>query len=502
MFLELFIKKKLDWRGEMNLLAKKLHDENKVYHFWTTSDTVLLAVSGGVDSMALLDAFSKIPIEERPNFAVLHVHHHLRKEADVDCKLVQQFCMTQNIPFYVQHWDKELHPDSNLEAAARNFRYQFFDDKMNEFTAAVLLTAHHADDQMETILMRLTRGSTLNGVAGIKKERLFGSGKLVRPLLDVQKDELYEYCKKYQVPYIEDATNAGEEFTRNRFRNQITPLIKKENTKAAQHFNEFSVELQALLEVAKPIIKKAFRNCFKQKDDIWFLEIPLFLTLTHGMRYLLLSYFLQEVWLQSGTSFRKSHVDDILELIEGVTPQATLNVSGGKVERRYEVLYFKKNALSKHGKDTDEKNFQTYLAEIELNQWLELPFNGKIGLFLYSEPNVSHPSLLGTHWVRVEEGVPYPLHVRYWQAGDRIRMNKNAPFTKKVSRIFIDRKIPQEKRAQAIVVTDAEDRILWIPGFAHSIWVSKGNGIMEVQNKDTREQQKMIVHKNYNEVTE
>lgn len=485
----------------MNLLVNKLQEENNVFHFWTSSDTVLLAVSGGVDSMALLDAFSKLPAEERPNFAVLHVQHHLRKEAEEDCELIQDFCSTRKIPFYVQHWEKQLHPDSNIEATARDFRYQFFAKKMKDLLATVLLTAHHADDQIETILMRLTRGSTLSGIAGIKKERAFGSGKLIRPLLNIQKEELYEYCQKYQVPYTEDATNEKNEFTRNRFRNEIIPLIKKENKKTAQHFNEFSEELQALLEVAKPVVQEAFESCFQQKKDVWSLEISLFLKYTQAMRYLLLSYFLQEQWLQVGISFRKSHVVDILDMIEGSTPQATLNVSNGNVERRYGVLYFKKNNVSNIEKSNEKKLFQTYLEEIDLNEWLELPFNGKIGLFLYNEAILTHLSFPSTLWVWIDEEISYPLLVRYWQAGDRIRMNKEAPFTKKVSRIFIDQKVPQEKRRTAIIVTDANGEILWIPEYAHSIWVSKGNEIVEIK-ENNQEQRKIIMTTNYEEVTE
>lgn len=485
----------------MNQLAKRLQEENASFRFWNPSDTVLLAVSGGVDSMALLDAFSQIPDEERPLFAVLHVHHHLRLEADDDYALLQQFCFQRNIPLYVKHWERELHPSSNLEAAARTFRYQFFEEKMEKLNAGVLLTAHHADDQMETILMRLTRGSTLPGIAGIKKVRPFGSGKLVRPLLGLEKAELYTYCEEHQVPYLEDATNEGGEFTRNRFRNQITPLMKKENTRAAHHFNEFSVELQALLEVASPLVEEAFHKCFKQNGKEWFLEIPLFLRLTFGMRRLLLSYFLHEIWSKEGVSFRKSHVDDILEMIEGTVPQATLVVSGGKVKKRYELLYFQTSSLFDGGKDTRKAGTKTYFSEIVLNQWLELPFNGKIGLFSHNEQADYHSSLPVLRWVRIEEGVSYPLHVRFWQPGDRIRLNKQAPFTKKVSRIFIDQKIPQEKRKQALIITDSENKILWVPGYASSIWVSEGNGEKILHGTDDQRQYKVIVYKD-DEVTE
>ena len=328
----------------MNQLVKTIQEENEKFHFWTPSDTVLLAVSGGVDSMALLDAFSKIADDGRPSFSVVHVQHHLRSEADEDCALVQDFCDARKIPFYVKHWELTLHPKSNVEAAARSFRYQFFQEKMQELGATALLTAHHADDQMETILMRLSRGSTLKGIAGIQKERAFGTGKLIRPLLDLSKEELYTYCKEEGVSYLEDLTNADNEFTRNRFRNRIIPLIKKENSKASTHFNEFSQDIQDLLEVSLPIIQKEYKKCFEKQTDVWLLHVPMFLSLPVSMRRLLVGYFLQEVWTPLGVSFRRSHVNKIMKMAEGTTPQMSLNISGGKVQRSYETIYFKANS--------------------------------------------------------------------------------------------------------------------------------------------------------------
>lgn len=482
----------------MNPLVKRLQEENAVGRFWQSSDTVLLAVSGGVDSMALLDAFHRLPEEEKPSLQVLHVHHHLREEAEQDCETVRDYCFLHRIPFQVRHWEPHLHPESNLEAAARAFRYHFFEKQMEEQKAAVLVTAHHADDQMETILMRLTRGSTLSGYAGIRKERPFGPGKLVRPFLRVEKPELYDYCQKYQVPYCEDRTNQTLAYTRNRYRHQVIPMLKKENEQAAAHFSDFSDDLQSLLDIALPVVEESFSVCFKKVATGWQLTIPNFTKMSTKMQQVLIGFFLQEFWSKEGVSFQRSHVQAILSLIAATQPQAELTLSGGKVRKRYERLYFDSRTNSQEEK-TDLSAKTTYLAEMDLNEWLELPFNGKIGLFSYKEARTFCQLPTDTEWVYLEEGIKYPLYVRFWQSGDRIRLNKKAPFTKKISRIFIDKKIPREERTKAVIVADAEGTILWVPGHACSIWVAgeKETKLLK-DKKNTKE--KVICFTNNDEV--
>ena len=163
----------------------RLCKELERQQLWDKESRLLLAVSGGADSMALLGLVQQLPPEWQPQFAVVHVHHHLREESDEEFRMVQDYCQSQRIPFFAEHWSEESHPKSNLEMAAREFRYAFFADMMEKWPATHLATAHHADDQLETILMRLVRGSTLKGISGIAMTRTFGPGQLVRPLLVV-----------------------------------------------------------------------------------------------------------------------------------------------------------------------------------------------------------------------------------------------------------------------------------------------------------------------------
>ena len=439
----------------MKSLVETIQMQNQRYKYWKPTDLLAIAVSGGADSMALLHALTQLPDEERPHLLALHVHHHLRESATKDWQLVEKYCQLQAIPLVVSHWQN--HPESNIEAAARQFRYEFFAREMKNHEAKILLTGHHGDDQVETILMRLTRGSTLEGFAGMKRQRSFANGLLVRLLLDFEKEQLYDYCINNGVPYREDETNQTTEYARNRYRHQILPLLKQENRKATAHFNQFSEELLDLLTIAEPMIENCFNQVFEKKSKQWVLSIPLFLKQKEAMQRLILTYFLTQVWV---LPTQRQHVEKILHLLKGDKPQASLSFSGGVAKRRYDLILFEPQKKEK----AMVKPFQ---AEIHLNEWLDLPFNGRIGLFLSKKQLVTEESVF---YMKPTE-VVLPLIIRYWQPGDVIQLNKKRPFTKKISRILIDGKVPIEKRERVWVITDYTGKVLWVPDYATSMWL-------------------------------
>ncbi|MDE1548067.1 tRNA lysidine(34) synthetase TilS [Jeotgalibaca caeni] len=433
---------------------------------WARDDVVLLALSGGVDSMALLDLFLQLTPEERPQIIALHVHHHLREEANLDCQFVEEYCSTRDVPFVVKHWEPDIHPATNIESAARQFRYAFFAEQMEALDAKVLVTAHHADDQMETILMRLTRGSTLEGYAGIQKKRPFHTGVLIRPLLHLEKESLYTYCEKRDVPFREDHTNQEMTYTRNRFRQNLLPPIKSENRQASKHFQEFSEDLNDLLEVAMPVIEAAYHRSFTGSVGKWTLAISTFQEETEVVQRFVLGYFLQQIWQREGVSFQRSHIRELQHLIKSSSPQSELVFAGGIVRKRYDKLFF----LPKKRAQQTKLDFEQELTQ---NEWLELPFNGKIGLFSINDKNVENSAHhKEAYYIRMTPS-QLPLSIRKWRAGDRISLNRKASFTKKVSRLFIDRKLPQEVRDQTLVLEDATGTILWVVGVAPSVHLAR-----------------------------
>ena len=178
-----------------------------------TTHPVAVAVSGGVDSVCLLHWLVKSGI----TVTALHVNHHLRDAADIEEKYIADLCTRMNIPYKIFHWVGDK-PTTGLEAAARNMRYKFMTDWCNENGIDTLMIAHQADDQIETFLMNLSRGSGINGLAAMSPTSYRDSIKIVRPLLTTFRSELIEYCDKNNIKYFHDEMNDDDNYTRVKIR--------------------------------------------------------------------------------------------------------------------------------------------------------------------------------------------------------------------------------------------------------------------------------------------
>ena len=210
------------------LLAEKVYDFTGKKGLFTEPSTVVVGVSGGADSMALLHVLHTWHIDGLRVIAV-HVHHGLRgEEADRDEALVRTYCAECGIEYVCEHVDvRALAQESGIgvEEAGRRIRYDAFERVRRERNADVIATAHNADDVAETVLMHILRGSGVGGLCGIPAKR----GSIVRPLLDCTRAEIESYCTANHIPYIVDSTNVDATYTRNRVRHQLLPLLRQLN---------------------------------------------------------------------------------------------------------------------------------------------------------------------------------------------------------------------------------------------------------------------------------
>ena len=175
--------------------------------------SMALAVSGGVDSMCLLYWLHEIGVK----FTCLHVNHRLRKEADIETEYVKDVCANLGIPCHIFYWDEEK-PEKGLEAAAREARYKMMTDFCHENSIEYLVTAHQSDDQIETFLMNLSRGSGLYGLSAMLPESERNGIKILRPMLDVSRSEIKKYCEDNNIKYFVDSMNSDEHYTRVKIR--------------------------------------------------------------------------------------------------------------------------------------------------------------------------------------------------------------------------------------------------------------------------------------------
>lgn len=413
---------------------------------------ILLAVSGGVDSIVLYHLLQGIEEERRPQISVAHVNHQLRTGTKEEERFVKNLSEEYHCPFYSYTWTQENHPESGIEEAAREMRYAFFEEVMEAQGIDVLMTGHHQDDQVETILMKLTRGSSLEQLTGIQMSRKFYQGLLVRPLLSFPKQALYRYAQRNAIKYVEDETNQELLYSRNRFRNQIIPLMQEENTQFNRHMEQFSKDLVDLIDIATPVINQTFQQLVSTDESSMSLNVIEFFELEEAMQRAILQKVLETLYEDSKESYKITYIELIREWLDEGDVNTQLDLSGGfLVKRAYNNIVFSK----KNREPFDQT--ETFLIE-EVNQWVRISPTEAIGLFEYTGEDLTDHSLLA------DASIDLPLTIRHREPGDRMTY-AGLNGRKKIKDIFIDEKVPLEERDKAWLMEDAEGEIIWLLGF-------------------------------------
>lgn len=424
---------------------------------------VLLAVSGGVDSIVLLDFMRNIPHSERPQISIAHVNHQLRKEADLEEKFVAEIATKDQLPFYSYQWIKETHPTAGIEEAARNERYSFFKETMNTYQIDYLMTGHHLDDQVETILMRLTRGASLEQLLGIQIEQRIDlenrTGYLIRPLLHFSKEELYQFAKERALEYVEDKSNLELDFTRNRFRNEIIPLLKDENDRFNEHIEQFRSDLSDLIEISEEPIKNTYdKMVYSDKSEIH-LDLQLFSRYSKAMQRSVITKILEKIYQGKAEQYKTNYIKLVCNWLIAGEVNTSLDLIGSYlVEKRYSEAVFMKKSLP-HEKIAAVEPVEFKIETI--NQWVEISPTESIGLF---PKNVEQPKDADIEMDTLlisKDNLHLPLRIRHRKPGDRMSY-KGLSGRKKIKDIFIDDKTLPKEREKAWIIEDNEGAILWL----------------------------------------
>ena len=230
-------------------------DKNKLY---------VIAVSGGIDSMSLLDLL----IKNNYNIVVAYVNHNMRKDTYKDEELVENICRKNNIR--LEKIKFNYSKDSNFHDEAHNFRYNFFKKICKKYNTNNIITAHHGDDLIETILIKIFRGSNLYGYSGFEKIETKDNYTYYKPLLEYSKEDIKEYARKNNIEYLEDSTNLEDHYLRNRIRHHILPLIKKETNinKFIEYSNILKESFNYIRNKSKQIVNNLTLDEFLKQDDI------------------------------------------------------------------------------------------------------------------------------------------------------------------------------------------------------------------------------------------
>lgn len=418
----------------------------KVYEYLRSNiglklnDTVVIAVSGGPDSMCLLNLLTTLKTEMNINIVCAHVNHNVRKESAYEKSFVEEYCISHGITF--EYMKIKEYGEDNFHNEARSKRYEYFNTMMKKYGSKILLTAHHADDLIETILMRIVRGSTLRGYSGFSKVVKMENYVLIRPLIEVTKDEVFKYCKKNNLKFMQDKSNSKDIYTRNRFRKYIVPLFKKEDKFVDKKFMQFSNTLLEYDDYINKDVIKVLEKAYLDKV----LNLEIFRQQHNVIQTKILNNILETIYADDLMLITNSHVELIKNLINSTKPNVYVFLPNSiKVIKSYNNLKFEREFI-----DIDS-------YEVELINYVNLPNGKNLEIVSNSESTSNNTCRLNS------KNCTLPLIVRNRKQGDKLTV-KGMLGSKKLKDIFIDEKISTEERDVWPVVVDSEDNIVWLPG--------------------------------------
>lgn len=416
--------------------------------FFNNHDTVVVAVSTGVDSMVLLDLLQKLPDNLKPQIIVAHVNHHLREQSKEEERFIRQYCQKRGLKLVVYQWLHEQHPQTGIEDAARKARYHFFNQVMEKEQANTLITAHHQNDLAETMLMKLTRGGQLRQLVGIEECRPFATGQLIRPLLIFPKQELRQYAEKTGLKWYEDETNQELTISRNRYRHQIIPLLEKENSNLLQALSNYHEQLNLAVKIEQRYAKEQLK---KMTDEQGCLDVSALTKLPLDEEKLVLTSWLENAKV---VNIKHGFVEQLLKDVNNRhLPQFKRHLSTNlTLFKNYSELSLKNvNQLS-------QKSQKSINSVVKLGRWYSIGNDYQIAV-ADNQNFYDHNEKYQEMWLAPNQ---YPLRVRPWHSQDRLPLKNGGH--QKVERVLIDQKVPLSERNQQYVLVDANNTVVWVIG--------------------------------------
>ena len=414
------------------------------YFKFNNNDKIVVGCSTGPDSMALVDMLLKVRSKYNLSLIIAHVNHNIRKESYEEAEFLKNYCASNHLVF--ESMIIEDYGDDNFHNEARNIRYNFFENIVHKYEAKYLMTAHHGDDLTETILMRIVRGSNLNGYSGFKSVVDMDSYMIVRPLIYFTKKELEAYDKENNVKYFVDSSNDKDKYTRNRYRKYVLPFLKSEDENVHLKFIKFSNTLNDSCKFIDKVTKNAIKRCINNGK----IMIDKFLEEDEFIQKEILYSFLKNFYQDDLILIGDKHINIILNLICSRKANCFVNLPNGVIAKKnyneFEIV-----------KDIDD--IASY--EIEFDQYVKLPNNHSIELVDSIDNNSNYMCRLNSRELTL------PLIVRSRRIGDKIAV-KGLNGAKKVKDIFIDKKISLEERDSWPIVLDSCGNVVWIPGIKKS----------------------------------
>jgi tRNA(Ile)-lysidine synthase len=436
----------------------------------STGDRILIAVSGGADSVALTHALHRLcPIRENSGYDLVaaHLNHRLRgDESDRDERFVRDLCARLQVNLFVEVADG-LAGMSNLEERARTLRYEFLNRVAAKIDARYIALAHHAGDQAETVIMRLMRGS---GAAGLAAMAPAGPGRIVRPMLTLHREEILAYLKSIGEAYVTDTTNQSPAILRNRVRHDLLPMLERDYApRLRRRLTELATELRALDGY---IAHEARRQLEDRAQSPSRLDLTGFAELHPALANATLREFLR-TWIGDLRSVYRADIERMRELCLAAAPGSIAQLSRGwrmRCEYGIAVLEQVSDAASARSRIAPAARFEVELSRVGVTQVPESGFTFVARMLRFGDADFpaepSMPRARRAQSMFDADRIDGRLFVRGMESGDRVRP-LGITGSRKVHDVFVDHKLARVRRSTWPIVA-ANREILWIPGMVRS----------------------------------
>ena len=427
-------------------------------HLIDYGDKLVIACSGGPDSMALVSVFEKLAMKYDLSLFIAHAEHGIREQSSLDdAKHVQEYCKIQGLPFFVEHLDiknKMTKEKDSVETIARKLRYDFLRRTAGKVGAKKIVTAHHLNDQAETILQHLIRGAGADGLIGIKPI----NNDIIRPFLCVYREDIEFYCQTNNIKVCIDETNSSLDYERNRIRLDLIPRLKAYNPNVITAICNSAKIIEQEHDFILAYVKNLYDDC-KIIDNEFCFKKSLLKNEHRAIRTAFYRYIMSK--MQSNLeNISFTHIDKIDKFLYNSHTGAFLQLPKGlrvKIDYDKIIFYKQQQILPK----------KQYNIIVGMDMQVDLPYNKSIIIKKIARNDLW--SLSGNEHCFIDaDKIQGDLVIRNRRNGDKITP-KGMKGTKKIKDIFIDNKISVDIRDEIPLVCD-ENAIIWIAGIQQNAY--------------------------------